>query len=119
MDRDRGLRCLLAGLLLGGCLLTRPAGVAVGRAAPARTTLPGPRPETAQLRITELVRQARDLHYEASRHRSRESPERINLMQRAISTLVRAVQLDERNVENRVLLAWGWPCRCRRPTGWP
>lgn len=96
---------MLAGLLLGGCLLSRPAGVAVGLAAPTRAALPGPRPETAQLRIAELVKQARDLHYEASRHRSRESPERINLMQRAISTLVRAVQLDERNVENRVLLA--------------
>ena len=91
---DRGLRRLLAGLLCSGCLLSQPSGLAVGLAAPAPATLPGPRPESANLRITELVKQARDLHYEASRHRSRESTERIKLMKSAIDTLRRAVQLS-------------------------
>ncbi len=96
---------MLAGLLFSGCLLAQPRGLAESLAAPAPAALPGPRPESANLRITELVKQARDLHYEASRHRSRESAERVKLMKSAIDTLRRAVQLDEHNVENRVLLA--------------
>lgn len=102
---NRGLRRLLAGLWLSSCLLASPAGLGTDRAARAQGTLPGPSPASARLRVTALVKQARDLHYEATRHRSRESAERLNLMQRAISTLQRAVQLDEHNVENRVLLA--------------
>lgn len=102
---SRGPRRSPAAALLAGCLLLAPAGTPLGRAAPPPPTLPGPRPATALVRVAELTKQARDLHYEAMRHRSRESPERVTLMQRAITTLIRAVQLDERNVENRVLLA--------------
>lgn len=102
---SRGPRRCPAAALLAGCLLLAPALTPRGRAAPPPPTLPAPRPETALLRVAELTKQARDLHYEATRHRSRESPERVTLMQRAITTLLRAVQLDERNVENRVLLA--------------
>ena len=74
---DRGLRRLLTGLLFSGSLLSQPSGLAVSLAAPAPAVLPGPRPESANLRIAELVKQARDLNYEANRHRSRESAERI------------------------------------------
>jgi tetratricopeptide (TPR) repeat protein len=101
----RGPRRSLAAALLAGCLMLAPGAAPLGWAAPPSSSLPGPRPETALVRVAELTRQARDLHYEATRHRSRESPERVTLMQRAISTLIRAVQLDEKNVENRVLLA--------------
>lgn len=55
-------------------------------------------------RIEQLSREARDLYYAALRHRRRNSPERIALLQRAISMLTRAVALDEHNAETRMRL---------------
>jgi tetratricopeptide (TPR) repeat protein len=70
----------------------------------AEPRLPAPTQRQATARSAELEREARELYHAAMRHRRRHSPERITLLQRAITVLTRAVALDERNAETRMLL---------------
>lgn len=88
--RFLGIAALVSSLLLDG--------------AAADTRLPGPAAGQATARSAELEREARELYHAATRHRRRQSPERITLLQRAISVLTRAVALDEHNPEMRLLL---------------
>lgn len=71
----------------------------------AQPVLPSGKPAAVGSRIKELMQQARELHSAALKHPRRDSPQRIDLLQRAIQVLVRTVQLDEKNVEARVLMA--------------
>lgn len=75
-----------------------------GRSSTAEPRLPGPAKEAATERVAELEREARELYHAALRHRRRQSPERVTLLQRAIGLLTRAVALDEHNAETRLLL---------------
>lgn len=56
-------------------------------------------------RFEQIVQEARDLHAAALRIRRREHPERITLLQRAVTVVTRALTLNEHHVETRVLLA--------------
>ncbi len=69
-----------------------------------QAALPSPPPQAAAARAEELCREARELYHAALLIRRRQSPERITLLQRALSVLSRALELDEHNAELRMLL---------------
>lgn len=104
--RSAGLALLgaLAGLF-GSGLDGEPRADAQRQTLPAAAQpLPSASREKVAERIEALVRQARELHSSALQYRKREAPERVNLMQRALVLLDRALSLDESDVELRVLL---------------
>lgn len=82
----------------------------VARGADGPRPLPAPSAATAAAKVVELTQQARDLHFAALRHRKRDSEERVSLLQRAISVLMRALALDEQNAETRAMLG-NWLAR--------
>lgn len=93
------------GLSLGLLLTT---ATAQGYARPDETSvLPraSASAQPTQARVKELMQEARDLYDAALKHRRREHPERITLTQRAISTALRAIELDPTQVANRVTAA--------------
>lgn len=79
--------------------------VQAGQVGPGSVRLPS---SASVLRTSErfekIVQEARDLHASALRIRRRENPDRITLLQRAITLLTRALLLHEHHVETRVLL---------------
>ncbi|MFO0577787.1 MAG: hypothetical protein U1A78_27590 [Polyangia bacterium] len=79
-------------------------GVALAPAA-AEPVVPAGKPAAVSAKVKELMQQARDLFSASLKHARRDSPQRIDLLQRATQILTRVVQLDEHNVEARVTLA--------------
>lgn len=98
MGLSRLARAIVCTGLLCAPILSLPS-------ADAQPVLPSGKPAAVGGRVKELMQQARELHSAALKHPRRDSPQRIDLLQRAIQVLTRAVQLDEKNVEARVLLA--------------
>lgn len=91
---------LIQALLCAGLVCAAPAPDVRGQ-----PSLPAGKPAAVSARVKELMQQARDLHSASLKHARRDSPQRIDLLQRAIGVLSRVVQIDEKNVEARVLLA--------------
>jgi tetratricopeptide (TPR) repeat protein len=90
--------------LLRLCAAALLLAIALGRPSQAQPSLPGPTPQEARTRVEELEREARDLYHAGTHQIRRNSPERVTLLQRAISVLMRALALDEHNAELRLLL---------------